>query len=300
MPRLPRTPPRKEKLRGDATPKKGPPAADPAPTPKSSGWGQLRIFALSGIALCATTGYLAYRLCQTPQRWPIFPLAEVGQWPLEQKLYNSLSTDRASTLEVPVTDINRHLARHLLAHPAIGAKSPSLEAVHVSGHANQPEIAARFRWNLLPLHLRATASRTPKENRSGQDTGYSITEISIGTLRMPESVRDPILKWFNPLMATLKREKYLLKRSVDIVTKPESVLFNVSANPVSSNPAAATAPASPKPAPSKAPEKPSTVAPTTNSTKTPTQPTPTPTANPNVPKALPTVPKPPPKAERVP
>jgi hypothetical protein len=300
MPRLPRTPPRKEKLRGDATPKKGPAAADPAPIHKSHGWSQLRIFALSAIALCAAAGYLTYRLCQTPQNWPLFPLAEVGQWPLEQKLYNSLSTDRASTLEVSVIDINRHLARHLLAHPAIGAKSPSLEAVHVSGHANQPEIAARFRWKLFPLHLRATASRTPKENRNGQDTGYSITEIFIGTLRMPDSLRDPITRWFNPLMATLKREKYLLKRSVDIVTKPETVLFNVSANPVSSNQTAApAAPApSPKPGSSKAPEKPSTVAPITPPAKAPPQPTPSP--NPNVPKALPTVPKPPPKAERVP
>ena len=271
MPRLPRTPPRKEKLRGDATPKKGPPAADPAPSLKGHGWSQLRIFALIAIALCAVAGYLTYRLCQTPHNWPLFPLAEVGQWPLEQKLYNSLSTDRASTLEVSVNDINRHLARHLLAHPAIGAKSPSLEAVHVSGHANQPEIAARFRWKLFPLHLRATASRTPKENRGSQDTGYSITEISIGTLRIPEAVRTPVLSWFNPLMATLKREKYLLKRSVDIVTKPESVLFNVRANPVSSNQTSSPTPATPKPSSSS-----------------------------NVPKALPTVPKPPTKAERVP
>ncbi|MEY5016382.1 MAG: hypothetical protein RIS92_2740 [Verrucomicrobiota bacterium] len=283
MPRLPRTPPRKEKLRGDATPKKGPSAADPPPSHKSHGWNQLRIFALSAIALCATAGYLTYRLCQTPQNWPLFPLAEVGQWPLEQKLYNSLSTDRASTLEVSVIDINRHLARHLLAHPAIGAKSPSLEAVHVSGHANQPEIAARFRWKLFPLHLRATASRTPKENRDSQDTSYSITEISIGTLRIPEAVRTPVLNWFNPLMATLKREKYLLKRSVNIVTKPEAVLFNVRANPVSSNQTSSP----------KTPEKPSAAAPFTNPAKAPSP-------NPNVPKALPTVPKPPPKAERVP
>jgi hypothetical protein len=278
MPRIPRTPPRKPKVRGDSTPKKGLPEADPNPGRIATWRHQFRTFALCCAALLISLGYLLFRFCQTPPDWPTFPLAEVGPWPLEQKLYSSLSTDRASNLEVPLIDINRHLARHLLAHPAIGARSPSLEAIQISGNATQPKIAARFRWNILPLHLRATAARSPKEQRTHQDTGFSITQISIGSLRMPDAARDSLLKWFNPLMATLKREKYLLKRSSEIVSKPDSVVFHVDANPVG---VPETSPPSKLLPPKRSP--PSAAA-----------------TNPSVPKALPAVPKSPPKAERVP
>jgi hypothetical protein len=267
----------------------GLPEADPSPGRIAPWRHQFRTFALCCAALLIALGYVLFRFCQTPQDWPTFPLAEVGPWPLEQKLYSSLSTDRASNLEVSLIDINRHLARHLLAHPAIGARSPSLEAIQVSGNAIQPEIAARFRWKFLPLHLRATAARSPKEQRTHQDTGFSITQISIGSLRMPDAARDPLLKWFNPLMATLKREKYLLKRSSEIVSKPDSVVFHVDANPVGTP---ETSPP-PKTPPQKASEKPSQSAQKTN-------PPSAAATNPGVPKALPAAPKSPPKAERVP
>lgn len=277
MPRLPKLSQHKKPVGGDSASKKGLPLAAPT-APRKTAWQKsLRTFALCSLLLMAITGYFLFRLCQTPDKWPLFPLAEVGLWPLEQKLYNSLSTDRASTLEVSIIDINRHLARHLLAHSAIGSRSPALEAIHLSGTATNPEIAARFRWNLFPLHLRATAARTSKENRSDQDGGYSVTQISIGTLRMPERLHTQLLKWFNPLMATLKREKYLLKRSHEISTKQDSVVFHVSANslhPTQTPP--------PPPSPAKTPSQ--------KSLEKPSQ------AAPTVPKAIPAVPK----AERVP
>jgi hypothetical protein len=291
MARPPRTPPRKEKVRGDAAPKKGLQAEDPTPTENAPRYRPFRAIGWCLLALLSASGYLLFRLCQTPRDWPVFPLAEVGPWPLEQKLYNALSTDRSSTLEVPTDDINRHLARHLLAHHAIGTRSPSLEAVHVSGTPRQPVICGRFRWNLLPFHLRATASRINAEQRNDQNTGYSITEISVGTLPMPTAIRSSLLKWFNPLMATLKREKYLLKRSTEISTKPNAVVFHVSANPGTTH--QPTPQTSAKTSPQKPAAK-SQTAPSATPSKTASPPN-APSSS-AAPKALPPVPK----AERVP
>lgn len=285
MPRPPRTPPRKTSVRGDETKKKLP-APRQESAPPHSRFNAIKSGIVWSSLFVACLLYGLFRLCQTPQDWPTFPLPEVGPWALEQKLYASLSSDRASTLEVHADDVNRHLARHLLAHPAIGARSPALEAIHLSGSPASPSIAARFRWKFLPLHLRAAARRIPKDRRSPLDSGYTIESISLGSLKVPNALKDATLKWFNPLIATLKRERYLLKRSSEIIQKTELLVFSVAANPVSS----------PQSTPSQPPKAGTALPPSTSTPKASSQPP----QNRQPHKAVPPTEKPLPKAERVP